>query len=68
MKKKGLEMSLNHLDFEGITKNDRGEFDGIDVLVQMARQKRIDPWAIDIVQVADLFSAHIFQSKAQNLR
>lgn len=61
-------MSLNYLDFEGITKNERGEFDGIDVLVQMARQGKIDPWAIDIVQVADMFSAHIFQSKAQNLR
>lgn len=61
-------MSLNYLDFDGITKNERGEFDGIDVLVQMARQGKIDPWAIDIVQVADMFSAHIFQSKAQNLR
>ncbi len=61
-------MSLNYLDFEGITKNERGEYDGIDVLVAMARQGKIDPWAIDIVQVADMFSAHIFQSKAQNLR
>ena len=61
-------MSLNYLDFEGITKNERGEFDGIDVLVAMVRQGKIDPWAIDIVEVADMFSAHIFQSKAQNLR
>ena len=61
-------MSLNYLKFEGITKNERGEFDGIDVLVQMVRQNKIKAWAIDIVQVADMFSAHIFQSKAQNLR
>ncbi len=61
-------MSLNYLDFDGITKNENGEFDGIDVLVQMARQGKIDPWAIDIVEVADMFSAHLFQSKAQNLR
>lgn len=61
-------MSLNYLDFEGITKNERGEFDGIDVLVAMARQGKIKPWAIDIVEVADMFSAHLFQSKAQNLR
>ena len=61
-------MSLNYLDFDGITKNERGEFDGIDVLVQMARQGKIDPWAVDIVEVADMFSAHLFQSKAQNLR
>lgn len=61
-------MSLNYLDFEGITKNEKGEFDGIDVLVAMARQGKIDPWNIDIIEVADLFSAHLFQSKAQNLR
>ncbi len=61
-------MSLNYLNFDGITKNENGEFDGIDVLVQMARQGKIDPWAIDIVEVADMFSAHLFQSKAQNLR
>lgn len=61
-------MSLNYLDFKGITKNERGEFDGIDVLVAMARQGKIDPWAVDIVEVADMFSAHLFQSKAQNLR
>ena len=34
----------------------------------MARQGKIDPWAVDIVEVADMFSAHLFQSKAQNLR
>lgn len=61
-------MSLNYLDFEGITKNERGEFDGIDVLVSLARQGRINPQAIDILEVADMFSAHVFQSKAQNLR
>ncbi|MCR5266026.1 MAG: segregation/condensation protein A [Cyanobacteria bacterium RUI128] len=61
-------MSLNYLDFDGITKNEKGEFDGIDVLYAMARQGKIDPWAVDIVQVADMFSAHLFQSKAQNLR
>ena len=61
-------MSLNYLDFEGITKNERGEFNGIDVLVAMARQGKIDPWSVDIVEVADMFSAHLFQSKAQNLR
>lgn len=61
-------MSLNYLDFKGITKNEKGEFDGIDVLVAMARQGKIDPWAVDIVEVADMFSTHLFQSKAQNLR
>lgn len=61
-------MSLNYLDFDGIKKNENGEFDGIDVLVAMAKQGKINPWNIDIVEVADQFSAHVFQSKAQNLR
>ena len=42
--------------------------DGIGILVDMVKQGKIDPWNIDIVQVADQFSAHVFQSKAQNLR
>ena len=61
-------MSLNYLDFDGINKNENGEFDGIDVLVAMAKQGIINPRNIDIVQLAHQFSAHVFQSKAQNLR
>ena len=61
-------MSLNYLDYEGITKNQNGELDGIDVLVSLVRQGKIKAEAVDILEVADLFSAHVFQSKAQNLR
>ena len=61
-------MSVNYLEYEGITKNEKGELDGIDVLVALVRQGRIKAEAIDILEVADLFSAHVFQSKAQNLR
>ncbi|MCD8378707.1 MAG: segregation/condensation protein A [Candidatus Gastranaerophilales bacterium] len=61
-------MSLNYLDYKNIQKNDRGEYDGIEILVAMAKQGKIDPWNIDIVDVADKYSVQVFQTKAQNLR
>lgn len=44
------------------------EVDGIEILVSMARQGKIDPWNVDIVEVTDKYLMHLFQSKAQNLR
>ncbi|MGN1152454.1 MAG: segregation/condensation protein A [Candidatus Gastranaerophilaceae bacterium] len=44
------------------------EVDGIEILVQMAKQGKIDPWNIDIIDVTDKYLTHLFQSKAQNLR
>ena len=44
------------------------EVDGIEILVNMARQGKIDPWNVDIVEVTDKYLMHLFQSKAQNLR
>jgi len=44
------------------------EVDGIEILVNMARQGKIDPWNVDIVEVTDKYLTHLFQSKAQNLR
>lgn len=44
------------------------EIDGIEILVSMARQGKIDPWNVDIVEVTDKYLMHLFQSKAQNLR
>lgn len=44
------------------------EVDGIDILVNMANQGKLNPWAIDIVDVTDKYLAHLFQSKSQNLR
>lgn len=49
-----------------ITENN--EVDGIEILVQMARQGKIDPWNIDIIDITDKYLTHLFQSKAQNLR
>ena len=44
------------------------EVDGIEILVNMAKQGKIDPWNIDIVEVTDKYFMHIFQSKGKNLR
>ena len=44
------------------------EVDGIEILVNMVKQGKIDPWNVDIVEVTDKYLMHLFQSKAQNLR
>ena len=44
------------------------EVDGIEILVNMAKHGKIDPWNVDIVEVTDKYLMHLFQSKAQNLR
>ena len=55
------------LDFNSITTENK-EVDGIEILVQMAKQGKIDPWNIDIIDVTDKYLTHLFQSKSQNLR
>lgn len=44
------------------------EVDGIEILVSLAKQGKINPWNVDIVEVTDKYLMHLFQSKAQNLR
>ena len=44
------------------------QVDGIEILVQMAKNGKIDPWNVDIVDITDKYLAHLFQMKAQNLR
>lgn len=55
------------LNLNNITK-ENNEVDGIEILVQMARQGKIDPWNIDIIDITDKYLTHLFQSKSQNLR
>ncbi len=44
------------------------ELDGIEILVQMAKQGKLDPWNIDIADIADKYMLHLAQSKYNNLR
>lgn len=45
-----------------------GELDGIKILVDMVKQGKIDPWNIDIVDVADKYLLRFIEMKSQNLR
>ena len=62
-------MAVNNID--SLNQNTivrEAEVDGIEILVNMAKQGKIDPWNVDIVEVTDKYLMHLFQSKAQNLR
>ena len=60
--------SAHHLNEKEEKFVQEAEVDGIEILVSMARQGKIDPWNVDIVEVTDKYLMHLFQSKAQNLR
>lgn len=63
-------MAVNNLDSVNIPNAvvQEAEVDGIEILVNMAKSGKIDPWNVDIVEVTDKYLMHLFQSKAQNLR
>lgn len=73
-------MAVNNIDnlniihsHQGLTEKQEeyvqeAEVDGIEILVNMAKHGKIDPWNVDIVEVTDKYLMHLFQSKAQNLR
>lgn len=44
------------------------KFDGIEILVDMAKSKKIDPWDIDIIQITDMFLEKILEIKHNNLK
>ena len=66
------DMALNSIDSMNIPNQTNyvreAEVDGIEILVNMANQGKIDPWNINIVDVTDKYLTHLFQSKAQNLK
>ena len=66
------DMALNSIDSMNIPNQENyvqeAEVDGIEILVSMAKQGKIDPWNVNIVDVTDKYLTHLFQSKAQNLR
>jgi len=42
--------------------------DGIEILVDMAKSNKIDPWNIDIVEVTDQYLQKLVEMKSNNLR
>ena len=70
---KEMDMAVNNIEIikQGLGENSNAhntEVDGIEILVNMAKQGKIDPWNVDIVEVTDKYLTQLFQSKAQNLR
>src|SRR5574344_2076207 len=59
-----LTMSNLNIDLPEISSSD----EGIGILVDMAKQGKIDPWNIDIVDITDKYLAKMCKMKAQNLR
>ena len=63
-----LNASVNSLSEKEEKFVQEAEVDGIEILVSLAKQGKINPWNVDIVEVTDKYLMHLFQSKAQNLR
>ena len=62
---------INMEDLESSIYGKPGEFDandGIGILVEMAKQGKIDPWNIDIVDLYDKYMARISELKQDNLK
>ncbi len=53
---------------DSLLENSQGEVDGIEVLYQMVNQGKIDPWNIDLSDIADKYMLHLAESKYNNLR
>jgi len=59
---------MNNEEVLNTNKDSLEKFDGIEILVEMAKSKKIDPWDIDIVQVTDMFLEKILEIKHNNLK
>lgn len=62
---------LNTEDLESSIYGKTGEFDandGIGILVDMAKQGKIDPWNIDILDVTEKYLQRMIELKSLNLR
>lgn len=59
--------SDNNFDFVSVNPVTK-EFDGIEIIVSMAKTGKVNPWSIDIVDITDKYLAQLFEMKSQNLR
>jgi segregation and condensation protein A len=58
----------NSIQMVSVSGSPSDELDGIEILVSMAKQGKIDPWNIDIVDITDKYLLHLAESKSNNLR
>lgn len=61
---------VESVDFEFISKNNSlsHETDAVEILVNMAKTGKIDPWNIDISDITEKYFAQILQMKSDNLK
>ena len=63
-----IETLKQGIDGKSISNAQTVEVDGIEFLVNMAKQGKIDPWNVDIVDVYDNYMIQMFKAKGQNLK
>ena len=63
-------LAQNSVNYEFISKNNDiyQETDGVEILVNMAKTGKIDPWNIDIADITEKYFEHVIQMKSNNLK
>lgn len=58
------------INYENFMENSavNNQLDGIEILVDLVKTGKVDPWNVDIVDITDKYLTHMFKMKAQNLR
>ncbi len=63
-----IEIADDVINFEDIMPQKDKEFDAIEILVDLAKSGKIDPWNIDIVDIYDKYILRLATLKANNLK
>jgi len=66
LKQQNVELSLEI--YEDIEKKAESTVDGIEILVEMSKKGKIDPWNIDIADVTDKYLQKLVEIKSNNLK
>ena len=58
------------INYDNFTENNTSgvQLDGIEILVSLVKNGKLDPWNLDIVEITDRYLSHMFKMKSQNLR
>ena len=56
--------TMNMITTTEIQKDPQSQVDGIEILVNMAKTGKIDPWNVDIVDITDKYLAHLFPDES----
>lgn len=64
------ELHLNNIEqnIDKVQAQEKATVDGIEILVEMAKSGKIDPWNIDIADVTDKYLQELVEIKSHNLK